>query len=368
MSESVYTETPPLSTPFPPELVSRLQLTQLALPQTDISKGLDVVQGLSQIPKTLPAQYFYDDRGSQLFEQICDLPEYYPTRTEAAILATHAMDIANATGPCELVELGSGSSTKTRLLLDAYASLGRPFWYCPIDVSGGILKQSALTLLQDYTNLHIHGYVGPYEAALASLSPPQLPTRMVCFLGSTLGNLSPQECEHFFSQLTHALQPGEYFLLGVDLHKSTQQLEAAYNDSQGVTAAFNLNMLQHLNWKFQGDFQVENFQHRAFYNSDEHQIEMHLDCLQTQQVTLSALDFSIAISRGESIRTEISRKFDLDLLTQQLQVRNPPEVQGRSVPSSATAKFLHPLKTWTDPRAWFGLILCQCRAEPALNL
>lgn len=356
MSESVYTETLP-PTPFPPELGSRLQLTQLTSPTNDT--GMDVVQGLSQSPKTLPAKYFYDDRGSQLFEQICELPEYYPTRTESAILDAYAADIANYTGPCELVELGSGSSTKTRLLLDAYATLGLPSWYCPIDVSGGILKQSAIALLQDYPNLHIHGYVGTYEQALAALSPLQLPTRMVCFLGSTLGNLSPQYCQGFFKQLTHALQPGEYFLLGVDLHKSTQQLEAAYNDSQGVTAAFNLNMLQHLNWKFQGDFQLETFKHRAFYNTDAHQIEMHLDCLETQEITLSALDFSVEMNRGESIRTEISRKFDIDTLTQQLQVRTLDSAGS----SGSTAKFLQPLKTWTDPQAWFGLMLCQCQVD-----
>lgn len=361
MPESVQTETPPIS--FPPHLYSRLQITQFAPPPNHTAIGLDVIQGLSQSPKALPAKYFYDDRGSQLFEQICALPEYYPTRTEATILGAYAADIANHTGPCELVELGSGSSTKTRLLLNAYARLGSTSWYCPIDVSGGILKQSAVALLQDYPNLQIHGYVGTYEDALAALFPPQLPTRMVCFLGSTLGNLSPQECQDFFRQLTNALQPGEYFLLGVDLHKSTQQLEAAYNDSQGVTAAFNLNMLQHLNWKFKGNFQLEHFQHRAFYHQHKHRIEMHLDCLQAQQVTLSALDFTVGIAKGESIRTEISRKFDLDTLAEQMQVRTPVS----SEQFGGSAKFLKPLTTWTDANAWFGLILCQCQEED-LNL
>lgn len=368
MSESVYTETPPISKSFPPELDSRLQLTQFAPFLRNTAIGLDVVQGLSQSPKTLPAQYFYDDRGSQLFEQICALPEYYPTRTEAAILKAHAADIAHVTGPCELVELGSGSSTKTRLLLNAYTALGLPVWYCPIDVSGGILKQSAISLLQDYPNLQVHGYVGTYERALAALKPPSLPTRMVCFLGSTLGNLSPQDCQQFFGQLTEALQPGEYFLLGVDLHKSTHLLEAAYNDSRGVTAAFNLNMLEHLNWKFQGNFQLNQFQHRAFYNQEAHQIEMHLDCLQPQQVTLSALDFTVAFTEGESIRTEISRKFDLDSLVQQLQGQSPSEGEGNLNRDNfnqvgTISKILNPIQTWTDPQTWFGLILCQCQIK-----
>ncbi|QUY44603.1 L-histidine N(alpha)-methyltransferase [Acaryochloris marina] len=363
MLESVHTATQSLSALSPTDLPSRLQITQFASDPspTATQPGLDVIQGLSKTPKTLPAKYFYDDPGSQLFEKICELPEYYPTRTETAILQAYASEIATITGPSELVELGSGSSTKTRLLLDAYVDIGLASWYCPIDVSGGILKQSAINLLKDYPTLNIHGYVGTYEAALAALPPSQLPTRMICFLGSTLGNLNPQECEHFFAELTQALQPGEYLLLGVDLQKSVQQLEAAYNDSQGVTAAFNLNMLQHLNQRFQGDFQVDNFQHQAFYNLDEHQIEMHLVSLKTQQVNLAALDLAVEFDQEETIRTEISRKFDLETLKQQLRSVSQELAESSDGGETSIQKELTPLRTWTDANQWFGLVLCQCQ-------
>ncbi len=223
------------------------------------SAGGDVVKGLTQTPKSLPPCYFYDDCGSDLFEQICSLPEYYLTRTETAILQQFSREIAKITGPCELVELGSGSSTKTRILLDAYQQLGYPLHYLPIDVCGGILESSAKQLLGDcggilessakqllgdYPLLQVYALAGTYELALAQLLPTQLPSRMICFIGSTLGNLTPGECDVFFSQITNALQVGEYLLLGIDLRKPKQILEPAYNDSQGVTAAFNLNMLE----------------------------------------------------------------------------------------------------------------------------
>ena len=304
--------------------------------------GSDVIQGLTQTPKTLPPQYFYDDRGSVLFEQICELPEYYPTRTEASILRHYASEITGMTGACELVELGSGSSTKTRLLLDAYAAHAYPLRYVPIDVSAGILESSAKQLLLDYPSLQIQGLVGTYELALQQLTPTQLPTRMIVFLGSTLGNFKPQECDAFFSQIQSALEVGEYFLLGVDLQKPTSLLEDAYNDSQGVTAEFNLNMLKHLNQRFEGNFDTQLFEHWAFYNEPLNQIEMHLRCLKAHTVRLEALDLTVKFEAGETIMTEISRKFDLDVMQQELQ-----------------AKGLTSRKVWTDPKQWFGLILCQ---------
>lgn len=299
-------------------LQKRLKIEYLASEtfalESQISSEFEVIQGLTQAPKTLPPKYFYDDRGSELFEQICDLPEYYPTRTEAAILSVYSAEIARLTGPCEVVELGSGSSTKTRILLDAYQKLGYPLRYLPIDISGGILEQSAYELLQDYPRLQIRGLVGTYELALSALEPSLASARMICFLGSTLGNLNPLESKQFFTQITATLQPGEYFLLGIDLDKSPAILEAAYNDSQGVTAAFNLNMLSHLNWQFQGDFDLNEFEHLAFYNSQKSQIEMHLRSLRSQTVNLSRLDLKVDLTAGETIHTEISRKFDLLLL------------------------------------------------------
>lgn len=308
--------------------------------------GSDVIQGLTQTPKSLPPQYFYDDRGSQLFEQICELPEYYPTRTEAWILRQYAVEIAQITGACELVELGSGSSTKTRLLLDAYEVLGYPLRYLPIDVSAGILESSAKQLLSEYPSLQIHGLVSTYELALKQLTPTQFPTRMIFFLGSTLGNLNPQQCDLFFAQITAALNVGEYFLLGVDLQKPKHLLEAAYNDSQGVTAEFNLNMLRHLNTRFEANFDTQLFKHWAFYNDQLNQIEMHLRSLTEQTVQLDALDLIVKFETDETIMTEISRKFDLNVIQQELQVKG-----------------LKPLQVWTDPKQWFGLLLCQLQSS-----
>jgi L-histidine N-alpha-methyltransferase len=318
-----------------------LGTTQIVAP----SSGSDVVKGLTQTPKSLPPCYFYDDRGSELFEQICDLAEYYLTRTETTILRQYAGKIAKITGPCELVELGSGSSTKTRILLDAYQNLGYSLHYLPIDVSAGMLETSAKQLLGDYPLLQVYALAGTYELALAQLLPTQLPSRMICFIGSSLGNLTPGECDVFFSEITEALQVGEYFLLGIDLQKPKQILEPAYNDSQGVTAAFNLNMLEHLNQRFDGNFDTTQFEHWSFYNESEQQIEMHLRSLRSQIVELHALNLKVNFALGETILTEISRKFDLDTIKQQL------STQG-----------LLPLQVWTDPNQWFGLLLCQMQA------
>jgi dimethylhistidine N-methyltransferase len=322
----------------------RLQIQRLVAATRIVASiaGSDVMKGLTQIPKSLPPYYFYDDRGSELFEQICELPEYYLTRTETAILQQCAGEIAKITGACELVELGSGSSTKTRILLDAYRQLGYPLRYLPIDVSAGMLESSARQLLKEYPSLEVYALAGTYELALAQLPPTQSPSRMIGFIGSSLGNLNAQECDIFFSQITNALQVGEYFLLGIDLHKPKHILEPAYDDSQGVTAAFNLNMLEHLNRRFEGNFDTTQFEHWAFYNETERQIEMHLKSMRSQTVQLKSLNLTVNFAPGETILTEISRKFDLDIIQQQL-----------------TAQGLVPIQAWTDSHQWFGVLLCQ---------
>jgi L-histidine Nalpha-methyltransferase len=326
---------------------NRLQIQHLFTQETNKqTDGSDVVEGLTQTPKTLPPRYFYDDRGSQLFEQICELPEYYLTRTETEILQQYAREIASITGACELVELGSGSSTKTRILLDAYQQKNYPLRYLPIDVSAGILESSARQLLLDYPSLEVCALAGTYELALEKLAPTQLPSRTICFIGSSLGNLTPEECDRFFTQIAHALQPGEYFLLGIDLQKPKNLLEAAYNDSQGVTVAFNLNMLHHLNWRFKGDFNPNEFEHVAFYNESQSQIEIYLKSLKPQTVNLRALELNVEFAQDEPILTEISRKFALSQIKPELAARN-----------------LVPVRVWTDPKQWFGLILCQMRAN-----
>jgi L-histidine Nalpha-methyltransferase len=319
-----------------------------ALAQSDSDAGSEVRQGLQQQPKTIPAQYFYDERGSQLFEQICELPEYYLTRTETAIFQACADQLAQITGPCEIIELGSGSSTKTRLLLDAYQRLTDrtpnvpALQYGPIDVSPSILELSAQQLLQDYPKLQIQARVSTYELALQQLSPTTAPSRLICFIGSSLGNFAPDGCDRLLGQVSAALQPGEFFLLGIDLRKSKAILEAAYDDAQGVTAAFNRNLLQHLNNRFDGDFDLAQFEHVALYNPIAHQIEMHLRSRQTQTVNLAALDLTLNFTEGETILSEISRKFDRAEMQQILQA------QGLAVQ-----------QIWTDPQDWFAVILCQ---------
>lgn len=325
----------------------RLQLEWLidAAKSADDNTGSDVITGLSQYPKSIPPRYFYDDLGSEFFEQICALPEYYLTRTETQILQSYSGEVAKITGDCELVELGSGSSTKTRILLDAYGKSGGGLRYLPIDVSAGILESSARDLLTDYPFLKVQGLVSTYELALAKLATyPRWGNyrRMICFLGSSLGNLTAAECDGFFSDIAGALQGGDYFLLGVDLHKSKDVLEPAYNDAQGVTAKFNLNMLQHLNWRFQGNFDIGKFEHYSLYNEDLHQIEMYLKSLVRQKVDLKSLDLTVEFEAGEMMLTEISRKFDLATIKQDLQKWG-----------------LMPINCWTDPKGWFGLLLCR---------
>ncbi len=302
----------------------------------------DVIKGLQSTPKSIPARYFYDRYGSQLFEKICELPEYYPTRTEGSILEQYAGEIIQKTQAVELVELGSGSSTKTRFLLDAYQNLDMPLYYTPVDVSGSMLEATANKLLADYPQLKIQGKVATYDLALEQLSTYSLGRRLIIFLGSSIGNFDARECDRFINRVTTALNPGDYFLLGIDLQKPIEILESAYNDAQGVTAAFNLNMLQHLNNSFEGNFDLNLFKHNAIYNTDRHQIEMYLISQQEQSVNLDSLNMTIQLNKNEAILTEISRKFDLQKMEQFLNKNN-----------------LKLIETYTDIQQWFGLLLCQ---------
>ena len=300
-------------------MVNRLSINYL-LDRTvsDREDTQQVIQQLQNTPKSIPPRYFYDRQGSLLFEQICQLPEYYPTRTEASILEQYAPEIIDRTQGVELVELGSGSSTKTRYLLDRYQYLDRFCYYTPIDVSDSILKSSAEKLLQEYPQLKINANVATYSQALAKLATYSLGKRLIIFLGSSIGNFSSSECDRFIAEVGSALNTGDYFLLGIDLQKPQTILESAYNDAQGITAAFNLNMLQHLNHRFQGNFDLDCFRHRAIYNSEKQQIEMYLISQKPQAVTLKALDLTINLESQEAILTEISRKFALPQMAQYL--------------------------------------------------
>ena len=276
----------------------------------------DVAFGLRQGQKTLPPKYFYDAYGSRLFEAICQQPEYYLTRTEAWILRTHAAAIVRQTAGSSLVELGSGSSVKTRLLFDEYQRQDHHLHYVPIDISASMLEETARGLLTDYPSMSIEALATDYLDGLTAL--PNTRPRLVLFLGSNLGNFSPTEQTELFQRLAASLHPGDQFLLGLDLRKPVEILEAAYNDAAGVTADFNLNILRHINRELQADFNIAQFSHLAFYNRELHQIEMHLKSEVAQKVTIAASDLTVSFRAAETIHTEISRKFDAQEVKEQL--------------------------------------------------
>jgi len=267
----------------------------------------DARKGLSSVPKSIPPKYFYDERGSKLFAAICDLPEYYLTRIEQALLDERAGEIIALTRPTHLVEIGSGGARKTRTLLDAIADAGLPAVYLPFDVSESTLRQSSLALLGEYPWLRVHGLVGDYERDLDLIPPGE--GRLVAFLGSTIGNLDPRQTARFLRRLAARLGPHDHFLLGTDLVKPRQVLEVAYDDAAGVTAEFNLNLLQVLNRELGADFDPSAFEHVSFYNARAARIEMHLCSRRAQRVRVAALGRIFRFAADERMRTEISRKF-----------------------------------------------------------
>jgi len=269
--------------------------------------AVEVRRGLTREPKRLPPKYFYDDRGSRLFEAICELPEYYLTRTEHALLADIAGAVVTRTRPTQLVELGSGASRKTRLLLDALVRVPPAPTYVPIDVSESTLRRSALALRAAYPSLRVHAIVADYERGLPRLAAAE--RRLVVFLGSTIGNFVPPDDVAFLRGLARAMVAGDHLLLGVDLVKQVERLHAAYNDAAGVTADFNRNVLRVLNRELQADFDPARFEHVAFFDAGSAQIEMHLRARQAHTVRVAALDLSVAFRAGETIHTESSRKF-----------------------------------------------------------
>jgi len=267
----------------------------------------DVRKGLAKNPKELPPKYFYDAQGSKLFEQICDLPEYYLTRTERTILERIADEIVRAYRPTTLVEFGPGNASKTRILLDAMARFELLDLYVPIDVSEDLLRQIAVQLGNDYPGLGIHGVIGDFERPIEL--PPADGRRLVIFLGSTIGNLTPAEATVFLRNVADLLTPNDRFLLGTDLVKDIETIERAYNDAAGVTAAFNRNILSVINRNLGADFGPDRFEHLAFYNTEEAWIEMHLVAREAHQVWIEDLDLTVDFAKGESIRTEISCKY-----------------------------------------------------------
>ena len=301
----------------------------------------DVLAGLSQQPKTLPSKWFYDDYGSELFEEITNLPEYYVTRREEEILLENAAEIARLSRATELVELGAGNSEKTRALLDAMSAPGngsRLERFVLFDVSEDPVRQTAKTLRKQYPELEIEGIVGDFDHHLDEIDHSH--RCLFILLGGTIGNLNTSERKNFLTNVASTMKADDTFLLGTDLVKSSDRLHAAYNDSQGVTARFNLNILNVINQDLDANFDLTQFQHVAVWNAENSWIEMRLKSLSRQKVLIGQLDEEIVFEEGEEMRTEISTKF----LTEQ-------------VVSELNQAGLEVLKYWTDSKQDFQLTL-----------
>ena len=267
----------------------------------------DVREGLTKIPKQLSPKYFYDERGSELFEEITQLPEYYLTRAERSLLEQRIAEIVAAVRPCSLVELGAGSATKTRLIIDEMRSSGCAECYVPIDVSKDFLEATALQLQSDYSDIQITPVISDITEpfSLPTLASPTL----VAFLGSTIGNFPRQPAISLLSHVARGMGRSDRFLLGADLRKDPEIINRAYNDSKGATAAFNLNVLERLNRELGADFPVSDYEHKAFYSSEHHRVEMHLIARHAHKVMIPEIG-EILFREGESIRTELSYKYD----------------------------------------------------------
>jgi L-histidine N-alpha-methyltransferase len=267
----------------------------------------DVREGLTKTPKELSPKYFYDERGSELFEEITQLPEYYLTRAERSLLEQKIPEIVAAVRPCSLVELGAGSATKTRLIIDEMRSSGCAECYVPIDVSKDFLEATAVQLETDYPDIRITPVVSDITESFAL--PALVGPTLLAFLGSTIGNFPRGPAVRLLSHVAGAMGPADRFLLGADLRKDPEVINRAYNDSKGVTAAFNLNVLQRLNRELGANFPLSAYQHRAFYSIEQHRVEMHLVVRNTHKVVIPEIG-EIQFQEGESIRTELSYKYD----------------------------------------------------------
>jgi L-histidine Nalpha-methyltransferase len=298
----------------------------------------DVRHGLRQRPKSLPPKWFYDEVGSDLFDQITRLPEYYPTRTEAAILRARAGAIAEATGADTLVELGSGTSEKTRMLLDALHGRGALRRFIPFDVDAGVLQTAGAAILAEYPGVDVDAVCGDFEEHLSEI--PGGGRRLIAFLGSTIGNLTAGPRAEFLETLAEVMSPGDSLLLGTDLVKDAGRLVRAYDDSAGVTAAFNRNVLAVVNRELDADFDLDAFTHVARWNGHEERIEMWLRSTEAQRVHVGALDLSVEFSAGEEMLTEVSCKF-----------------RREGVAAELGAAGLRLTRWWTDPGCDFGLSL-----------
>jgi L-histidine Nalpha-methyltransferase len=299
----------------------------------------DVLDGLTRPFKELPPKHFYDARGAELFDQICELPEYYPTRTERSILQETAQQLARTTLAEELVELGSGTAAKTRVLLDALHRAGTLKLYIPVDVTESMVRDCAQELTEEFPGLRVHGVIGDFERHLDRV-PESTGARLVVFLGGTIGNFPPGSRRRFLRAIARLLGPDDHLLMGTDLVKDPEVLTQAYDDAQGVTAKFNRNLLTVLNRELQADFDPEDFDHVALFNREHEWIEMRLRARREHTTTVADLGLSVHFEQGEEMRTEISAKFTRD------RVENDLSAAGLEIVS------------WlTDPEELFALTL-----------
>jgi L-histidine N-alpha-methyltransferase len=299
----------------------------------------DALAGLTATPKSLPPRWFYDERGSELFDRITRLPEYYPTRAERAILDVRAAEIAEASGADVLVELGSGTSEKTRLLVTALRAAGTLRTFVPFDVDPSVLRAAGAALIGEYPGLEVAAVVGDFTRHLGEL-PPTGRRRLIAFLGSTIGNLEPGPRTDFLSEVAGSLRPADSFLLGTDLVKDAGRLVRAYDDAAGVTAAFNRNVLAVLDRELKADFDLDAFDHVALWDAENEWIEMRLRSRVEQSVSVAALDLEVTFAAGEDLRTEISAKF-----------------RRERVEAELAAAGLTMAHWWTDPAGDFGVSL-----------
>lgn len=300
----------------------------------------ELALSLSENSKFISPKFFYDQRGSELFEKICTLPEYYPTRTEVSILKKLQRELPDYLDESfQLVELGSGASVKTRLIIDIFTKLQEKTEYFPIDISE-ILTESSEQLLKDYDSLHITGIIDTYEGGLEFLKNYDDKKNLILFLGSSFGNFSPDDGHAFLKKIYSTMKSGDLFLIGLDLVKDKIILENAYDDSEGVTAEFNLNVLSRINDELDADFNLENFQHHSIYNEDKQRIEMYLKSMTNQSVIVSKSNLLLTLQKDELIHTEYSHKYRLS--------------QIRELFDDVGFEFKH---TWLDEKKHFSLTL-----------
>jgi L-histidine N-alpha-methyltransferase len=298
----------------------------------------DVLAGLTATPRTLPPRWFYDERGSVLFDEITRLPEYYPTRAERSVLDARAGEIARATGADVLVELGSGTSEKTRLLLRALSEAGTLRRFVPFDVDPSVLTAAGAAITEEFPGVAVDAVVGDFTRHLGEL--PRGGTRLVAFLGSTIGNLEPGPRAAFLADVAATLAPGDTLLLGTDLVKDPARLVRAYDDAAGVTAAFNRNVLHVVDRELGADFDPDAFEHVAVWDAEQEWVEMRLRARAAQTVHVPPLDLTVEFAAGEDLRTEISAKF-----------------RRERVEAELAAAGLRVTEWWTDPDGDFGISL-----------